>query len=154
MINLKQFNELNAITSDDVLGKEVIDMNGEFLGVVETLFIHPQNIEVIGIQIDKGFLRRGLLIGKDHIEKVTPHAVFLKIKPAVSVKGMKVFDSDGKDIGTVMGLSVKQGTNEIDNLAVSSPFFKKKVNIAGDLIKFIGYNVFLTDKRENLKLPD
>ncbi|MBX4212148.1 PRC-barrel domain-containing protein [Candidatus Pacearchaeota archaeon] len=154
MINPTPFQDLNAITSDDILGKEVIDMNGEFLGIVETLFIHPDKIELMGIQIDKGFLKSGLIVGKDHILKVTPHAVFLKIKPALNVKGLKVFDSEGKDVGTVTGLIVKPGTNEIEHLTLYSSFFKRKIVINSDLINFIGYNVFLTDKRENLKFPD
>ena len=64
-ISGKDLNE--AVTSDDILGKDVIDADGKFIGVTEKVFIHPNNLDFIGIEVDKGFLRKGLSIGKDYI---------------------------------------------------------------------------------------
>ena len=91
----------DTITSDDILGKDVVDHDGEFIGVVEKVHINPNTIELMGISIDKGFLRTGLAIGKDYIAQITPHAVLLKIRPAHKIKGMQVFDVDGNKIGIV-----------------------------------------------------
>ena len=51
-----------TITSDDILGKEVIDAEGGFVGVVENVIIDPENVEIIGISIDNGLLKKGLLV--------------------------------------------------------------------------------------------
>ena len=144
----------NAITSDDVLGKEVIDAEGDFIGVVEMLHIDPNAVEVVGITIDKGFLRKGLVIGKDYIERVAPHAVFLKIRPAFKLKGMIVFDSQGEVMGTVAKSVLHGHKNQIESLVVRSSVFKKEIIIPSALIKNIGYNVLLNESRKNLKFED
>ena len=56
-----------AVTSDDILGKDIIDVDGKLIGVTEKVFIHPNSLDFIGIEVDKGFLRKGFSIGKDYI---------------------------------------------------------------------------------------
>lgn len=140
----------SSITSDDVLGKEVIDAKGEFLGVVESLFIDPETVEVAGIAIDKGLLKKGLIIGKSYIKNIAPHAVFLNIQPAYNLKGMIVFDSEGKKIGAVREVQIHGTKNEIENLVVKSSL--GEITIPAEYIKHIGDNVFLKGKKENLPI--
>lgn len=142
----------NTITSDDVLGKNVIDSEGEFIGVVEMLHLNPDMVEVVGITIDKGFLRKGLVIGKEYIERVAPHAVFLKIRPAFKLKGMIVFDEKGDEIGIVSKVVLHEHKNQIDALIVKSNAFKKEIPIQADLIKTIGDNVLLNIEKKDLKI--
>lgn len=144
----------NAITSDDVLGKDVIDSEGEFIGVVEMLHLDPDAVEVVGITIDKGFLRKGLVIGKDYIERVAPHAVFLNIRPAFKLKGMRVFDSLGEEIGVVSRIILHEAKNQVEKIFVKSSAFKKELVIASELIKNIGYNVLLKEPVKNLKFEE
>lgn len=139
----------NTITSDDIVGKDVIDSDGEFIGVVEMLHIDPLAVEVIGISIDKGFLKKGLVIGKDYIERVASHAVFLKIRPAYKLKGMQVFDSNGENIGIVVKVNLYEKKNELVSLVVRS--FKKEIVIPSEVIKNVGFNVLLKDKKDDLK---
>lgn len=139
----------NSITSDDVLGKEVIDVEGEFIGVAEKLHIDPTLVEIVGISIDKGFLKKGLIVGKDYIDRVTPHAIFLKISPSYKLKGMIVFDSEGKKIGNVIQIELNNSTNRVKNLLVRTGV-SKKVFIDAGYIDRVGENIILNEKEENL----
>ena len=141
----------NTVTSDDVLGKEVIDSEGEFLGVVEMLHLDPNLVEVAGITIDKGFLKSGLVIGKDYIERIAPHAIFLKIRPFFKLKGMIVFDSLGEKIGVVSKAVLQENKNQIESLLVNVSSLGREVLIPADLIKSIGENVFLIAEKDNLR---
>ncbi|MBI2448962.1 PRC-barrel domain-containing protein [Candidatus Pacearchaeota archaeon] len=140
----------NTITSDDIVGKDVIDIDGEFIGVVEMLHIDPSAVEVIGITIDKGFLRKGLIIGKDYIERVAPHAIFLKIRPSYKLKGMNVFDSEGENIGIVTKVNLHGKKNEVESIIVRSGIFKRDVVIPVKFIRNIGYNVLLSVKKDDI----
>src|SRR3989338_2113745 len=130
-----------AITSDDVLGKEVIDSDGRFIGITEKVFIHPTLLDFVGISVDKGFLKKGLSIGKDFIEKIGSQAVFLNISVAYEIKGMKVFDKNGKKLGKVSGIALKGSGNDIDAITLSR--LTKKWIIPSKMIDKIGYNVIL-----------
>jgi len=144
----------NAITSEDILGKEVIDKEGESIGVAERVFIDQTSLEFVGISIDKGFIKRGLTIGKSYIKKITKHAIFLKIKVAHQMKGMCVFDSAGEEIGTVSSIDLPNNKNKIKAIHVRINsflrLFGKDLVIPAEEIKTIGDNIMLKEKREVL----
>ena len=133
----------NAITSEDLLGKDVLDKDGVLVGVTNKLYVDPESIEVLGISIDKGFLRSGLLIGAEHIEQVTPHAVFLRIRPAFRLKGMHVFDKDGARVGAVTAVSLTDDYSQISSIQVKPSRFSKPVEIPGSAIESVEDNVLL-----------
>ena len=142
-----------AVTSDDLLGKEVIDSDGRFIGVAEKVFIHPETLDFMGISVDKGFLKKGLSIGKDFIEKIASKAIFLSISVSYEIKGLKVFDVNGKEIGKVSGVALKGSGNDIDAITVLS--MGKKLVIPSKMISKIGYNVILNVlKQDVLELSD
>jgi len=138
----------DAITLEDLLGKEVIDSGGEFIGIIEKIYLDPKSMEVLGISIDKGFLRKGLEIGKSYIDKITPKAVFLKIRPVFRLKGRTVFDIDGKNVGKVSNVILNENRNQIKSLIIKSVF--KETIIDSSFIKQIGHNVFLNIQKEAL----
>ena len=80
-ISGKDLNE--AVTSDDVLGKEVIDADGRFIGITEKVFIHPKELEFMGISVDKGFLKKGLSIASMAINLVCKLKFAVRIFPAI-----------------------------------------------------------------------
>lgn len=130
------------LTSDDILGKEVIDLEGEFIGVSDVLYMNDKTFDVIGVSVDKGFLKKGLIIGKNYIDRVTPYAIFLKIKPAYKIKGMEVFDVKGKKIGLVTQVNFNGKSNSIKEIVVKKSMFKNVV-IPANYIERVGYNVLL-----------
>lgn len=138
----------NHLTSDDILGKEVIDSNGSFIGVIETLYIDHKNLKMAGIGVDKGFLKKELVIGSRYIKKITPHAVFLNIRPAYKIKGMAVYDSKGKKIGKVSSVEMMESGNNVKSLIVSK--LTGKIIIPSDYINKIGQSVFLDVSKEEL----
>ena len=136
-----------AITSEDILGKDVIDAEGAFIGVAEKVFIDPKFLDFIGISIDKGLIRSGLTIGKSYIDRIADHAIFLKIRVVYDIKGKLVFDKDGKKVGTVSSIDLCGEKNKIKNIYVK-PYsilfsFKDKIVIPEDYIENIGDNVIL-----------
>ena len=142
----------SSVTSDDILGKEVIDAEGEFIGVVEKLYIDPNLVEVVGISIDKGFLRKGLIIGKNYIARVAKHAIFLKITPSYKLKGMIVFDSEGKKLGDVVQIELIDYTNKVKGVVIRQG--AKKVFIDSGYIDRVGDNIFLNQKSESFKFEE
>lgn len=141
-----------TVTSEDLLGKEVIDFDGSFIGVVEKVLIDPYKLDFVGISIDKGFLRKGFTLGKGYIDKITPHAVFLKIKVSYDVKGKLVFDNDGELIGTVTSIDLYGSKNKIVNIIVKPRMFaSKEIVIPASYIETIGDNVMLKINKRELK---
>lgn len=139
----------SAITSEDILGKDVLDADGVSIGVVDRLYLNPDGIEILGISVDKGFLRDGLVIGTRHIEEITLHAVFLNIRPAFRLHGAHVFDCDGELVGSIKEVALNQEQNQIQELVVK-PRFKKSFAINGSLIERVEENVFLSCYKNDL----
>ena len=139
-----------TITSEDLLGKEVIDSDGSFIGVIEKVLIDPKKLQFVGISIDKGFLRKGFTIGKGYIDKITTHAVFLKIKVSYDVKGKIVFDNEGFIVGRVTAIELYRNKNKIVNIFVRSSLFGKEIMIPAFCIETIGENVMLKVNRLEL----
>lgn len=142
-----------SITSDDILGKDVIDPDGAFIGIVEKVHIDAQTLDFIGVSVDKGLLKKGLVIGKDYIHSITSHAVFLKIRPTYNLKGMIVFDIEGKKLGTVTDVVLQFRANKLKSLVVRSGIMAKK-EIPSSWIKSVGDNIFLNRKKEEVLEKD
>ena len=147
-ISIDDIGEL--INSDDILGKDVIDSEGKFIGIAESILIDPKKFDFVGISIDKGFLKKGLIIGKSYIKNVASNAVFLNIRPSYNIKGMKVFDMEGFQIGKVKEILLKENKNAIDKLIISSGILKKEIELSANFIKSIGYNILLNIKKKDL----
>ena len=139
-----------AITSDDLLGKDVIDLGGKFIGISEKVLIDPDSLDFIGIEVDKGFLRKGLTIGKDYIERIAPYAIFLNVRVAYEIKGMEVFDKKGKLIGKVSDIELVENKNKIKNIKVKTKIIGRALIIPVELIDSIGYSVLLNVEKKEL----
>lgn len=139
----------NAITSEDILGKDVLDTDGVNIGVVDRLFLNPDSVDILGISVDKGFLRDGLIIGTKHIAEITDHAIFLNIRPAFRLQGSHVFDVDGDLVGSVKEVALNEAQNSIEELVVK-PRFAKPFTINGQYIAKVEDNVILNVDSEQL----
>lgn len=143
-----------TLTSEDLLGKDVIDFDSTLIGVVEKVLIDPKTLDFVGISVDKGFLRKGITIGRNYIEEIKEHAVFLKIRVSYEVKGKLVFDSEGKIVGRVSSLDLYENMNKIVSLVVkrdSLLFPGKEIIVPSRYIRTIGDNVMLSVKKEDLR---
>jgi sporulation protein YlmC with PRC-barrel domain len=138
-------NPEKTITSEDILGKDVIDIDGAIIGVVEKVLISPAALELVGISVDKGFLRKGLTIGKKYISKITPHAVVLNIRVSHEIKGKKVYDNEGMMIGVVTSIDLEGETNVLAGINVRRRLIMggKELSIPVKHIRTIGEGVML-----------
>ncbi|MGV8142051.1 MAG: PRC-barrel domain-containing protein [Candidatus Pacearchaeota archaeon] len=141
----------NALTSEELLGKPVIDSSGKTIGISEKVFIDSKNLNFLGISVDKGVLHKGIIIGKGYIDKVTSHAIFLNTTVALEVVGMSVFDSNGRKIGVVKHVTLRGIRNSIKSLEVSEGLFGKIHHISSEYISEIGENVMLSVTKFDLK---
>ena len=140
-----------SITSEDILGKEVIDKEGKFIGVVEKVLLDPLQMEFIGIEIDKGFLKNGFSVGKSYLEKITEEAVFLNIRIIYELRGMKVFDKLGEELGHVSKIELYGNKNKLKKIYVKKGFiFGKLLEISPDLIETMGHNIILSVEKRQL----
>jgi len=135
-----------AITSEDVLGKDVIDSNGLFLGVSDKLYIEPKTMRVLGLSVDKGFLRKGMIIATTYVREVAKHAIFLNIQPLFLLKGKQVFGCHGGKVGKVTAVEAVGDTNGIAAIMVG------KSRIPMRDIDMIGKNIILSITAEEVKV--
>lgn len=106
------------LTSEDILGKNVIDAEGTIIGVAEKVYLDPKSLDFVAISVDKGLVKQGLTVGKDYIDRVTPYAVLLKVRPLLEIRGMAVYDCDGVHLGVVHEVRLKGRKNRIDEIVV------------------------------------
>ncbi len=139
-----------AITTDDILGKEVIDSEGGIVGVVEKVFIDPKNFKILGVDVDKGVLHKGFTIGKGYIKKVTPHAIFLNTSIVYELKGKTVFDRNGAKVGVVKAVHLHGLRNSLKFIEVRKGL-GQKFAIPHSLIENIGEGIFLKISKSELE---
>lgn len=155
MIQRKKSREIpeKTITSDDLLGKHVIDAEGRTIGITEKMFLDKETLEFTGIEVDRGLIKKGLQIGRAYIEKATEHAIFLNIRVAYEIRGMKVYDTKGELIGTVQDITLQGEKNQIKELHIKYKLLKKPFIIPSNLIQTIGKSVLLNTEKETLQMP-
>ena len=128
------------ITSDDVLGKDAVDPDGQILGVITKLHIDKNSKAIIGITIDEGFMKPDLFVGINYVKNFGVDSVFLSRIPTDKYIGLTVFDSKGKVVGKVKRVLSKRQR-------VSAIQIKKGNIISASDIQEIGENVHIVHNR-------
>jgi len=141
----------NTLTSDDILGKDVIDVHGRIIGISEKIFFDEKSLNFIGIAVDKGILKNGMGIGKDYIERITPYAIFLNVPMLLEMKGVSVFDKNAKKIGVVKRVLLKKSKNVLSAIDVKRDGFGKNIIIPENYIETLGDNIILNVSEEEIK---
>ena len=133
------------ITSDDILGKEAVDPDGDILGVVVKLHIDKLKRQITGITVDQGFMKPDLFIGLDYVKYFGIDAVLLSKTPEEKFKGLDVLTIHGEHLGKVN--SYRMDKNILKSLIIKSTnknyFDSKSVHIPASEIKEIGNSVIL-----------
>ncbi|MBN2111704.1 PRC-barrel domain-containing protein [Candidatus Woesearchaeota archaeon] len=139
------------ITSDDILGKEAVDTDGEILGVVMKLHIDKENKKMVGITIDQGFMKPDLFVGMSYIKNFGVDTVFLSRVPADKFKGLDVLDSKGKLLGKVAG--VKSQRHKVVEIIVSKKgITRDRFLVPSKHIEEIGESVVLKKSFKAVKI--
>ena len=140
------------ITSDDILGKDVVDIDGEILGVVQQLHIDKDTKQIVGILVDQGFMKPDLFIGHKFLKNLGVDSIFLNESPRPKLKGLKVFDSVGKELGFVSDV-IEEGS-VIRGILMKKHSLGKTYLIRHKYIKTIGFNILLrTTEKQTEILP-
>lgn len=136
------------ITSEDILGKEAIDPEGEFLGIVVRLHIDREKKCLLGLTVDQGFMKPDLFVGLDFIERFGVDAVLLNRIPFEKYRGLKVYTHEGVLMGIVEEVRENQG--RLERIVVrlqksdSLPSLRRRsVEIAARHVAEIGSSVLL-----------
>ncbi len=147
--------ESKTITSDDILGKDVVDVDGEIIGVVQQIRIDKESKKIVGILVDQGFMKPDLYIGLDFVKNFGVDTIFLSQSPRPKIKGLDVYDRNGKKIGHVHDVIEKQ--NVILGIVLKKSQISRRYLIKRKYIKVIGFNIVLKvpeSKLEMLELRD
>lgn len=132
------------ITSDDILGKEAVDPEGDIIGVVMKLHIDKDNKKLLGITIDQGFMKPDIYIGMHYIKNFGVDTVFLNKIPTDKFRGLDVITSEGKVVGTVR--EVKSKRHKVEEIIIAKkgiPMLKQRFVIPASSIEEIGESVVL-----------
>jgi sporulation protein YlmC with PRC-barrel domain len=131
------------ITSDDILGKDVIDSDGEIIGVSSKIHIDNRNKQIIGLTMDQGFMKPDLYVGLEYVKTFGVDSILLKTSPKSKIKGLNVLDNSGKKIGFVSSVIAIGRTNRFKGIAVKERALSIPFMIKSKDIKEIGYSVIL-----------
>lgn len=131
-------------TSDEILGKDVVDPNGAILGIVTKIHIDMDVKELIGITIDQGLFRPDLFIGIDFVDRFAVGVVFLSKVPSDTYRGLKVFSHEGKTIGSVKSVVLTNRVlSELIVVPKSIKISKHNISISISEVEEIGFSVIL-----------
>ncbi len=120
-----------TITSDDILGKDAVDLDGEVLGVVIKLHIDKNSKQLSGITIDQGFMKPNLFVGMNYVKNFGIDSVFLSKIPTTKYIGLSVLDSKGKEIGTVKKVISKR--HKVKSIEISKGLTKRFIISSSDI---------------------
>lgn len=138
-----KFKKRDTITSDDILGKDIIDKDGEVIGVSTKIHIDNRNKQIIGLTIDQGFMKPDLYVGLEYIRTFGVDSVLLNTSPKSKVRGLNVLDNSGRRIGYVIEVVSIGKTNRFKGVVVKEKPISKPFLIKSAYIKEIGYSVIL-----------
>jgi len=129
----------NLTTSDEILGKEVLDIHGRVLGIVQKMHVDRRLKRIVGITIDEGFMRPQLYVGVEKIRFFGIDAVMLNME-IESYVGRTVFSSTGSLIGHVKQV-IKTKAGNVKEIVVKN---KDGIySVEASRIKSMGENVVL-----------
>ena len=131
----------DIITTDDILGKDVIDARGDILGVVQKIHVNKRTKEFVGITIDEGFMKPQLYVGIDHVKTFGVDTVILNTVPTDRLRGMSVFSGEMRLLGTVTDVTTEAATSKIASIIVKSGIRTQEIPAAK--IKRIDMNILL-----------
>ena len=121
----------SGVKMQSLLGKKVRDSTGKEVGSVTEIRLDPATLNLDGIEMDRGIFGTYTFIGRKYIAALSEEGAVLNMSPVVDYKGMKVFDSNGKDVGTVKEVQTEGTTNSISAIVVGTGILR---NDADDVV--------------------
>ena len=128
-----------------ILGKKVITHDGEKIGKVKAVHIHPKELTVEGIVVDTGMLYVDQYIDEGYIKLLNEEGAVLKINPSTNLIDVTVIDSTGKKVGKVKAVNRSKLTNTLLSIKVDVDGLPEDFIITADYIASRGENIVLKE---------
>lgn len=132
-----------TVETSRIVGKKVMSRDGNKVGTIEAIHIHPQKLTIEGIRVDTGIFGMDEYIGKNYIDSLTNQGAVLRIVPIRNFVGLPVHDSTGRKIGKVKRIERSRKTNNIVSMTVKRGLLKKDIVFQRKHIRDIGKSVML-----------
>ena len=129
----KNDNELELLNS--YIGKQVYSKSGE---------THNDKIKGIIVGGKKDFF-----IDKEKFKLNKHEVIILKLDPIFALIGKKVYDSEGKELGTVQDLKRNNLKNEFVSMNISKNLLKKNIDVKKTEIESCGESIILNKAYKN-----
>ena len=145
MQEIRQLNKEydTGVRTHEMRGKKVLDLNGKEVGTIMDIRLDPKTLDLDGIEMDRGFFGRDTFIGRKYITSLSKDGAVLNMTPVTDYKGLKVFDSSGKEVGTVKEIRTDRHTNGISAIVVGTGILKNDVVFAKSNVKGVGESILL-----------
>jgi len=88
-------------TTDDVLGKPVVDATGKKVGVATTIHFDTESNNLVGVSVDQGFGRGFCYVPIKTVELFGKDVIFLNEKALTQLIGRNVYSPEGTFLGKV-----------------------------------------------------
>src|SRR3989344_1735245 len=145
MQEIRQLNKVfdSGVRVHEIKGKKVIALNGKEIGTVQEIRLDSKTLELDGIEIDRGFFGMDTFIGRKYISSLSADGAVLNMDPVVDYKGLKVFDSSGREIGTVKEIHTSGDSNEISAIVVGTGILTNDAVFSKSDVKGVGESILL-----------
>ncbi|MBI4020036.1 MAG: PRC-barrel domain-containing protein [Candidatus Aenigmarchaeota archaeon] len=135
------------VSALELIGNRVIGVSGEVIGKVKNIYLSKTGLNVSGILVDKGSFAPELFLDTTYLKELRDGAIYLNISPVTELKGVKVFDVNGKLVGKVKNIEQMGNTNEIAHMVIDTGVLKKNLVAKGHHVAHVGKNVHLNIPR-------
>lgn len=145
MQEIRQMNKTHdsGLRIQEVKGKKVLDLTGKEIGTIQEIRLDPKTLELDGIEVDRGFFGTDTFIGRKYIATLSVEGAVLNMTPATDYKGLKVFDSTGREIGTVKEVRTDGVTNNISAIVVGTGILSNDAVFSKSDVRGVGESIML-----------
>lgn len=133
----------SGVRAHELKGKKVLASNGKDIGTIQEIRLDPKTMDLDGIEIDRGFFGNDTFIGRKYITSLSGDGAVLNMTPVTDYKGLKVFDSTGKDVGTVKEVRTEGDTNNISAIVVGTGILTNDVVFSKSDVRGVGDSIML-----------
>lgn len=133
----------SGIKTYELKGKKVLASNGKEIGTIMEIRLDPQTLNLDGIEMDRGFFGTDTFIGRKYITSLSTDGAVLNMSPVTDYKGLKVFDSSGKEVGTVKEVRTEGDTNNISAIVVGTGILTNDVIFTKSDVRGVGDSIML-----------
>jgi len=133
----------NALKAFELKGKKVWAANGKEIGKIKEVFLNAQNFGLDGVLVEREPTELDAYIKSNHLEYSNGNVVRITIALPFEYRGERVFDSLGKEIGSIKEIVRTESTNEIVSLVIDRGLAKQNLTVLRSAVQSVPEGIFL-----------